>query len=291
MKTSIVTVAWNRALQAKRGITTLLNQEVLPDQIILVDDGSVDKGHTKEVARQMGEIAKSKGVEFEYIYLNHPEARVSSYPRNVGLRHAKHEIVIFTEPECLHVGNTIKQMKELIEKDPMKIYVATQIWTMGQSIWNKLSEDEFLHPEKIIVHPYAQLTDAQTPNNLKAPDSDWAITGSNNCFAGCMIGTLREHFMACRGHDEEFIDYGWDDWDMIKRVGLYLDIQKRGKQEYKDNANVENRNDIIVIHQWHTKNYPYNIYESAEKNGRKSAIRVESGEYRANIGNDKWGML
>lgn len=290
MKVSIISTAWNRALQAKRGIITLINQEVPPDQIILVDDGSVDKGHTQEVGRHLGELCKAKGIEFEYIYLNHPAARVSSVPRNIGLRHAKHEIVIFTEPEALHVGNTVKQMKERVEKDPMKIYVATQLWTMGQTIWNKLTEDEFLHPEKILLHPYAQLTDAQHTQNLKAPDSDWAITGSMNCFAGIMIGTLREHVIACRGFDEDFKNYGWDDWDMIKRVSLYLDIKKTGLKEYNYNANSENCNDIICIHQWHTKNYPYNIYESAEENGKKSAYRVEVlKEYRANIDNDNWG--
>lgn len=291
MKISTVSVCWNRALQTKRGLMSILNQEVLPNQMILVDDGSEDKGHTKEAARQLEEIAKARGVEFEYIYINYPAARVSSYPRNVGLRRAKHEIVIFTEPECLHIGNTIKKMKEKIENDTQKIYVATRVWTMGQSIWNKLDESYFEHPETIVTHPYAQITDAEHPNNIKAPDSDWAITGSNNCFVGCMIGTLREYFMACRGHDEEFKDYGWDDWDMIKRVGLYLDIQKKGINQYTHNVNVENCNDIELIHQYHTKNYPYNIYDSAEINGRKSALRVEAGEYRANIDNDNWGML
>jgi glycosyltransferase involved in cell wall biosynthesis len=292
MKVSVVSVCWNRALQTKRGLTSILNQEVLPDQMILVDDGSEDKGHTKEVARGLEELAKTKRVEFEYVYLNYPEARVSSYPRNVGLRKAKYEIVIFTEPECLHVGNTIKQMKEKIEADPMKIYVATQIWTMGQTIWNNLTEDEFLHPEKIIIHPYAQLTDATQPNNIKAPDSDWAITGSINCFAGCMIGTLREHFMECRGHDEEFVGYGYDDWDMINRIALYLNKLKNLEPSGIIPVNHENCNDIIVIHQWHTKNYPYNIYESAEKNGRKMADRIEKdNEHRANLNNDNWGKI
>lgn len=291
MKVSTVSVCWNRALQAQRGLYSILNQKVLPDQMILVDDGSVDKGHTREVARKLEELCKQKNVEFEYVYLNYPEARVSSYPRNVGLRKVKHEICIFTEPECLHVGNTIQKMKEKIEKDSQKIYVATKVWTMGQTIWNNLSESYYEHPENMVTHPYAQLTDAEQPNNIKAPDSDWAITGSINCFVGCMIGTLTSHFIACRGHDEEFVNYGWDDWDMIKRVGLYLDIQKRGISEYTHNVNVENCNDIELIHQWHTKFYPYNIYESAEINGRKSAVRVESGEYRANLNNDKWGLM
>jgi N-terminal domain of galactosyltransferase len=269
-----------------------MNLQYPPDQIILVDDGSQDDGQTDDVARRLERLAKEKGIDFEYVYINHPEARVSSYPRNVGLRKTKHEIVMFTEPECLHVGETIKQMKDRIEADPMKVYVATQIWTMGQSIWNKLSEDEFAHPEKIIQHPYAQLTDAIKTSNTKAPDSDWAITGSNNCFAGCLLGTLREHFMACRGFNEKFKRYGYDDWDMINRVALYLNKKKNIEPDGTIPVNHENCNDIVVIHQWHTKNYPDNIYEAAEENGRMMADMIEKeNEHRANLDHDNWGLL
>jgi hypothetical protein len=198
---------------------------------------------------------------------------------------------MFTEPECLHVGNTIKQLKDKIEADPKKVYIATQIWTMGQSIWNKFDKGnrDCLHrPAAMLSHEFAQLTDAENPNNKKAPDSDWAITGSINCFAGCLFGTLKENFMACNGFNEEMKEYGWDDWDLIKRVGIYLDEEKKPDQV---NVNCENCNDIIVIHQWHNKNYPYNIYNAAERNGRISAEITESRLFKVNENNQNWGII
>jgi len=48
--------------------------------------------------------------------------------------------------------------------------------------------------------------------------------------------------------------------------------------------------DIIIVHQWHEKKYPYDIHGAAKQNGAKAAARIHAGEYRANIGRD-WGRL
>lgn len=290
MKTSVVSCTWNRARQTFWGIRSLIVQETPPDEIILVDDGSIDE--TPDVARTLEALCTGKDIEFFYLRLDHPEARISSIPRNVGLKRSSGDIVIFTEPECLHIGPTVAQMKAKVETDPLKIYVATNIYTMGQSVWNKINEsqqDYFLRPMTLLNHPYCQLTDDANMNNTKAPDSDWAITGSYNCFAGCMIAAKREHLMAVGGFDEAMTEYGWDDWDMIKRVGLYLNSIKP-QFEGLNPVNIGMENDVIVCHQWHRKDYPYNIYNAAERNGQLCEDRIVRGEYRANIGKD-WGNV
>ena len=277
MRVSVVTCAWDRAIQLKNGVTTLLRQDEPPDEIIVVDDGSQDEGETKKVCEFLSELAKHNGVVFKSIHLtDHPGARVSCYPRNIGLKHASNEIVMFTEPEMLHVGETIKQMKDKIEADPNKLFIATQIWTMGDLIWKSLRPEELKNPYKIITHEYAQLTDANNPVNKNAPNSDWGISGSNNCFAGCLFGALKELFMICRGFDESFFGYGWDDWDMIKRIELYLGKEKT-KKTGKAHANVpcEYCNDIVVVHQWHTKNYDFDMGKASDYNGKIADKRLK----------------
>lgn len=293
MKISVVISTWNRPIQLRHGLNTLLAQDPPPDEIIVVDDGSVDEGQTKGVCRAIKEQAKVKGIDFRYIYLDHPAARISSYPRNVGLRESSNEIVIFTEPEALHVGNTIKQMKEKIEMDPQKVYIATQVWTMGWLIWQDLTPDEFLNPERIINHKYAQLLDPINTENTKAPNSDWAITGQKNAFAGYMFGALKEHWVACRGFDEEFVGYGWDDSDLRRRTALYLAKQNLEKITHSIILSREVWcNDIVVIHQWHEKNYPYDLQAASEKTAIISVRRIEiEREHRANLDNENWGRI
>lgn len=274
MKVSIITATFNRAQQMKSGLKTILSQDLPGEtELIVVDDGSTD--NTREMCADIAEIARTKHVGFKYIYLDHPEPRISCIPHNVGAKEAKGDILIFTESECLHIGNTIQQLLDKV--DDKTVPLATQIWTMGERIWKQLFDvEEQFKPEYmgfLLKHPYAMLTDAEHPNNTKAPDSDWGITGSLNCYAGCLFAVKKENFLAVGGYDESFEGFGWDDWDLLHRLELY-------------GGRVEQCNDIIVIHQWHEKNYPYNIYDCAEKNGKISEANVKAGKYKVNDGED-----
>lgn len=273
MKKSLITITWNRCEQLRRGISTVINQEDTVDEIIIVDDGSTD--NTMAVSNQLKDKAKEKGIELIYIYLNHPEARISSIPKNIGFKQSTGDIIFFTESEMLHVTDTIKQASEVITEGYTPL--ATQIWTMGQKIWEKLDEDYYTHPARILSHEYAQLTDNTNMDNRKAPDADWGITGSINCYAGCFLGCKRKWVEDIGGFDESMEGHGWEDWDFLHRLDKY-------------GAPVRKCNDIIVIHQWHTKNYPYNTFDHAEKNGKISADRLKEGKYIVNEGKE-WGII
>jgi glycosyltransferase involved in cell wall biosynthesis len=268
---SLVTCTWNRAEQLKRGILTVIAQEIPPHEIVVVDDGSTD--NTRDVCMFLADKAKERDIEFKYIYLDHPEARISSIPRNVGFKNSTGEIVLFTESEMLHVGPTVKKCVDIVTNEE-HVPVATQIYTMGRRIWEKLPDRFYSNPQLIISHPYAMVV-AGNMQNTNAPDADWGITGSNNCWAGCLFALKREWFEELGGFDESFEGFGYDDWDLFERLNLY------GKP-------AQPHNEITVIHQWHEKNYPYNIYEMSDKNAVQSKERIQKGIYTANEGRD-WG--
>lgn len=274
MKVSIIIATFNRSLQLSRGLITILKQEILPDEIVIIDDGSVDD--TRKVCESFKVLAAGFGVGLKYKYLNHPEHRISSIPRNVGIKQSTGDLIIFTEPEILHVGNTIKQLLDLMKSNPNKVPVATQIWTIQQKIYDKLNQDNFERPMTILTHKYAQLTESPNLDNLKAPNSDWAITGSKNCLTGCLFACEKKWLLDIGGFDESFEGHGWDDFDLFERFNLY-------------GTPILKTDDIIVIHQWHEKNYPYNIIDAGQKNGEKSKQRVLKGEFKVNI-DKEWGI-
>lgn len=263
---SVVTVTYNRSLQLKRGIETILRQEVLPDELVIVDDGSIDD--TAKVADKLIQYALDRGVKSQYIYLDYPQPRISCIPRNVGWKAAGGDIIVFTESECLHVGETIKQITDRLQETEMTP-VATQVWTMGQRIYGKLSDDDFRHPGRILSHEYAQLTDNGNMNNINAPDADFAITGSMNCVVGCLFACRKKWLEKVGGFDESFQGHGFDDFDLFNRLAMI-------------GHGIVHCNDIPVIHQWHEKNYSYNIYEAAEHNGKISEDNVKKGIYKVN---------
>lgn len=276
MKVSIVTATFNRSPQMEYGLSTILKQTDLPEEleIIVVDDGSVD--NTKEVFDKLKATASWKGIEMKYIYLPHPEHRISSIPRNVGIKQATGEIIIFTESEILHVGNTISQLLKKLEENPIRTPVATCVYTMGERIWKDLNSLYFEDPQRIIEHQYAMIVSGNM-QNTKAPDSDWGITGSHDCLTGCLFAVRKDDLLAVGGFDESFEGHGFDDFDLFNRLAPF------GK-------GVLPCNDIVIIHQWHKKEYPYNIYEASDKNGAKSAQRIAQGEIKVNVGRE-WGVI
>jgi len=275
-KVSVIVTTFNRCVQLRRGISTLLGQTVeVPYEVIIVDDGSRDG--TDGVVGGLMEIGKTRGVEVKYIYLDYPEHRISCYPKNVGIRAAAGDVLVFCESEILHVGDTLEQLISRLKEFPSHIPVATQIWTMGRLVYDALSDEDFRDPQRILRHQYAMLTTSPNMTNINAPDADWGITGSKGCVTGSFFACLKKEMIEIGGWDEDFWGFGFDDFDVFMRFNLY------GRPKI-------HCDDIIIVHQWHEKKYPYDIHGAAKQNGAKAAARIHAGEYRANIGRD-WGRL
>ena len=267
MTVSLCLTTFNRADQLDKGLQSLSHQTVMPDEIIMVDDGSCD--HTKKVVDSW-----MNKLPIKYFNTGHPEHRISSIPRNISIKKATGDIILCSESETLHPSTNIEKMlKKVTEKN---FVIATNVWTMGEVFWNKMTQEQIDKPELLFGHPYAMLVSGNM-QNTNAPNSDDSITGSNNCYVGIFFGIYKKHLLRVGGFDESFEGHGGDDWNLFDRLKLY------GLKEIQTN-------DISVIHQWHRKDYPYNIYECAEKNLKKSREDIANGIYKPNQGND-WGKL
>ena len=285
-KVSIIVTTYNRLKQLKRGWNTILDQDLPSEtELLFIDDGSTDG--TREYMQRVLSVAaalrkdKLPRIDTKYIYLEHPEPRISCIPRNIGIKATTGDIIIFTEPEALQVGDTIKQLLTAMKEHPENTIVASQVWTIGEKVYKDLGksgERYFRRPQEILDHPYAMLTDNEHPHNTKAPDSDWGITGEAHCNAGVLFATRREWLLKVGGFDESFEGHGFDDFDLFNRLAII------GHGVWKDPH-------IAVIHQYHDKSfYNYNIYEAADMNGKKSEANIHAGIYKVNDG-ENWGII
>ncbi len=265
---TVIIATYNRSEQLEHGLKTIFSQEVIPGSLVIVDDGSTD-----DTIERMKHFPFPQEVKVKYQYLNYPEPRISCIPHNVGIKQAQGDILIFTESEAIHSENSIQKIVTALEERPNEIPLATQIWSMGEKFYKEIYNGQSLR--ELLKHPYAMIVNGNMQNTA-APDSDWSLTGSNNCYAGVLFGCYKKDAIAIGGFDESFKDFGWDDWDFLHRMELY------GKT-------VIHRNDIPVIHMWHEKKYPYNIYDAGERNGKISEANIHAGIYKVNDG-DNWGI-
>lgn len=269
MRISVIITTYNKGHLIEKSLATLFSQRLPEDfELVIIDDGSTDDT-IERVKRFPFPI---HGKQLKYRYLPYPEPRISCIPRNVGIREATGDIIIFTEPECLHVGDTINELLHKMHRYPNNTILASQVWTTQRLIAEKIQD---LTPQEILAHPYAQMSSGDMVNT-KAPNNDWAITGDAQCQGGYLFAVRRDWLMEIGGFNERFIGHGFDDLDLFNRLKL------------RDHE-VLGFSDIAVIHQWHDKTfYPYDVVEAMEKNKLMSQKMTDRGKYKVNVAK-MWG--
>ena len=104
---SIVMTTFNRAAQLNNTLASIVLQQHLDIEIIVVDDGC--DAVTPKICSH---------YSVQYIRLNRPQSlayRNPCIPNNIGIRRAKGDIIILQNAECMHVdANTIERMANLV---------------------------------------------------------------------------------------------------------------------------------------------------------------------------------
>ena len=119
MVISVIIVTFNRCAFLKKCLKSLIDQTVLPDEIIVVDNGSSD--NTKQI---IDEFINNRSVPINYIFKQ--RGGISS-GRNSGLKHAIGDIVAFTDDDCLVCKDWIKNIKDAHIKYPQASAIGGRI--------------------------------------------------------------------------------------------------------------------------------------------------------------------
>jgi len=208
MKISIIITTYNRAGHLNRGLYTVLNQKVKPDEILIIDDGSTD--HTRQVVENF-----QKECPFiRYIYNHRLGYKGSALPKNIGIKQATGELLIFTEPECLHLGGVLSQHIAHHEKRDNLFVSSGTVYFVFASVIKSLSLEHFRNPSKILeIQPIVEWRDGYQPQH-----EDIAV--SRKVSALYCASVRKDDLMAIGGFDERYKKWGWEDIDLQSRLGM-----------------------------------------------------------------------
>ncbi len=118
MRTSVIIPAFNRASTLLRALDSVLKQDPLPEEVIIVDDGSTDG--TKELV-----MKRAKG---EIKYLSQPN-RGPAAARNLGIRTARSELIAFLDSDDEWLAGKLAAQREYFQKNPDVLICQTEeIW-------------------------------------------------------------------------------------------------------------------------------------------------------------------
>jgi Glycosyl transferase family 2 len=171
---SIVLTTFNRPTQLNITLQSISKQNFPNLEIIVVDDGADEK--TEGICRSYGA---------EYIKINRPltdVVRTPALPNNIGIRHARGDVIILQNAECKHV-------------DPSTI----------EKLVSSVTDTNVVFAKVYALNPEGQITDL--------------YCGKSNPRPFFFCGAIKKFWLEkIRGFDEEYTDSGYDDDDLGARL-------------------------------------------------------------------------
>ncbi len=193
MNLSVIINTYNRGAMLARTLRLLLDQTAPADsfEIVIADDGSTDD--TAALVKELGDRAPGR---IRYFY---QENAGRAAARNLGLREAKHDLVLFMGDDCLPVPEFIAEhlKAHAAEKD---------VAVLGHIAW---------HPElkKTLLMEFLDMGVQFGFRYIKDPENApfWCFYTSN-----C---SLRRHWIDdVGGFDPDFVKYGYEDSELAYRM-------------------------------------------------------------------------
>jgi len=216
MKVSVIIPTYNRKKVLKRCLETLFNQNFSKDdyQIVLVDNGSTD-GTEKMI--------KKLSPPCDFLFLRE-ERKGPHIARNLGIKHAKGEIIIFVDSDILTPPDFIKEHVKFHQIYGEKVIVS------GPTVRTSNLMDDFSDIEK-----------------RKKEEKFFNLSGPS--FITSNLSVRKKYLTKVGGFDEDFEGLGWHDWELgyrLTKIGLFA---KRNVNaivyHYKEKRDLSNLKELM----------------------------------------------
>lgn len=230
-------------------------------EVIAVDDCSSDEHRIEDLKTEFSFLNVIRLEKENKWYIN-PCAVF-----NIGFKHAKGDVIIIQNPECIHVGDVLEKASRIGDSD----YFSFGCYSIDQNktelLGVKLKDDFNLESILNIIEP-----------NYRPVTHD----GDNGWYNHAMLRPVGYHFCSVitkknldnlGGFDERFAHgIAFDDNEILLRI-------------HKKGLNVKIINNPFVVHQWHysTHNYQHlNVHELIDKNRKLLEIIRQEPNWQSN---------
>ena len=130
MKISVVIPTLNEEKYIKQCINSIFDNSIKPFEIIICDGGSIDR--TKIIAKMYRKIVVFDNID-----------KTAASGRNIGIEHAKGDIIAFTDGDCFVDKNWIKNIQHCFSTrniDGLRgRIIAAEPENIFESFWNNLA--------------------------------------------------------------------------------------------------------------------------------------------------------
>lgn len=272
-KISLIIPSYKRAELLNLSLQRIKKLQTQADEILIIDDGSLDNNQTKEVADKFG---------CHYIYNNNPKWDTCCLAKNIGVKNALYDYLLFIEPETIAITEIIEQTKNFLDQNPKQCVTAGTVYFENQ-YRILVNNPEFLdNPlatiEKVGYTDYNRI-DPHSPNTFP-------VNKTTMWSAPYTLGIKKSHLIDIGGFDEDMMrdngggGYAWDDIDGFTRLRL-------------NGINQIILPTIQVIHLWHPKP-PQGVADGCFRNNAIFVAKKLSDDNKTEVianKNREWGVI
>lgn len=178
MNFSVVIPTYDRLNDLKECLNSIVNQSLLPKEIIIIDDGNLKKTFLQKVEKSL----KDKAIKFQYFKKEIPGLAKS---KNLGAKEARGDIVLFLDDDVIlekdYLENLVKVWKEN-EKDKRLAGVSGIVINFRKKSWFERIFNRFFclySPKPRRILPWGFYT---WDNNFKKPEKADLVFGGISSF-------------------------------------------------------------------------------------------------------------
>lgn len=200
-------------------------------ELVIIDDGSEPEHQLKELHTLFPQF----NMTILCLDKTHKTWKNSCIPYNIGFKHAKGDIVIIQNPECIHFGDVLYTIEQKIKQNTYLTFTCYSVNENQTKTISELSSDyNYIHKIQRIINPLI--------------NRHIQVDGENGWYNHKTVRPTYYHFTSAitkidlddlGGFDERYAGaVGYDDNEFllrIKRKGMEVNI-------------IESP---IVLHQWH----------------------------------------
>jgi len=278
MKISLIINTYNRTDFLEKSLTSIVAQSVLPDELIIADDGS-----SEDLVGVIKKYKKKINIPIKFVTQADSGFRLARC-RNNGVREASGEFLIFIDQDLIFTKDFLKTFRENRKENH---------FTVGWPIRSTEEQLKKLAFDNIENCNFAHIfTNQQVAKVKKQFRKDRTYRILNNMklrkhgtkFRGGVVGIFKDDYIKINGYDENYIGWGNEDDDFGRR--LYYSGVKGLNPFRKD----------FSIHLWHPLNHDNGERVNSTYHKEKAAKLNKNNYYckfgyKNTLGKDKYSVV
>lgn len=232
MKLSLVITTYNRPGALKKVLDALKFQTVLPDEVLVADDGSA-----QETRQLTADAAHGLAYPLTHVWHEDRGFRAAGI-RNKAIHNSTGDYLVLLDGDCLPARHFIQDHKRLAEKG---FFIQGKRVLVSRRVTPEFGAGSLLSTAKLLKYAVTGAI-GNAHHILRLPFLPAGTGTSMSGIKTCNMGFYREDIFAVNGFNQDFVGWGREDSELAVRFYKYG--LKRKTHSFM----------AICYHLWHQEN-------------------------------------